>query len=335
MGGAAQARPIERKKFVPNLNVTRHIKKESDNVASAQVGKKEDRRKGGRRDRNEKRERKERPAYIQSMDSIFAEGVGGTGGIRRRWGGSGNSERDDSGSGAIQKPKLEMNIKYDKEEEEARLKELLRDDFIDDLTTGGCVPVQLPMVDTGKIFKEEIKEEKKIKADPDSIPPSNLVTRSTELDSDDEEDPDDVKTPPPTSAPVPNRLQPDISVADLVKTQKGDLLFIQLPDHLPGQKSSRDSGPPTCQLDSLEEGCVGKLQIRASGACQLVLGEQVFSVEVGTRVGFLQDVVSVQLPEEQGGVGDMTVLGHVKHRLVVTPDWDSLMDKAGLCSSLA
>ena len=147
--GAAQARPIERKKFVPNLNVTRHIKKESDNAASAQVGKKEDRRKGGRRDRNDKRERKERPAYIQSMDSIFAEGVGGTGGIRRRWGGSGNSERDDSGSGAIQKPKLEMNIKYDKEEEEARLKELLRDDFIDDLTTGGYVPVQLPMVDTG------------------------------------------------------------------------------------------------------------------------------------------------------------------------------------------
>ena len=53
----------------------------------------------------------------------------------------------------MQRPKLEMNIKYDKDEEEARLKELLRDDFIDDLTTGGYVPVQLPMVDTGtKIF---------------------------------------------------------------------------------------------------------------------------------------------------------------------------------------
>merc|ERR1712142_1133559 len=270
-----------------------------------------------------------------SMGSIFAEGVGGTGGIRRRTGGGGGGYDREDGEGGMQRPKLEMNIKYDKEEEEARLKELLRDDFIDDLTTGGYVPVQLPMVDTGKIFKEEIKEEKKIKADPDSIKPSNLVTRSTELDSDDEEDPDDLKTPPPTSAPVPNRLQPDISVADLVKTQKGDLLFIQLPDHLPGQKTKREDGRLVCQLDNLEEGCVGKLQIKASGACQLILGDQVLFVEVGTRVGFLQDAVSVQLPQEDGGVGNMTVLGHVKHRLVVTPDWDFLMDKAGLSQSPA
>merc|ERR1712096_599006 len=75
-----------------------------------------------------------------------------------------------------------------------------------------------------------------------------------------------------------------------------------------GQKIKREDGRMACQLDNLEEGCVGKLQIRASGACQLVLGDQVMSVEVGTKVGFLQDAVSVQLPKEQGGVGDMTVL---------------------------
>ena len=40
---------------------------------------------------------------------------------------------------------------YNKEEEEERLKALMRDDFIDDLKSGDCVPVQLPMVDTGKI----------------------------------------------------------------------------------------------------------------------------------------------------------------------------------------
>jgi len=170
--------------------------------------------------------------------------------------------------------------------------------------------------------------------DEDAIKPSNLNSRPTELDSDDD-DPDDVKVPPPLAAHVPNAIQPDISVADLVRTQKGDLLFIQLPDHLPGQKTKREDGRQVCQLDNLEEGCVGKLQIKASGACQLVLGEQVLCVEVGTRVGFLQDAVSVQLPQEEGGVGNMTVLGHVKHRLVVTPDWDYLMDKAGLSPTLA
>ena len=51
-------------------------------------------------------------------------------------------------------------MKFDKEDEKERLQALLRDDFIDDLSKGNYVPVHLPMVDTGKIFKEEIKVEK-------------------------------------------------------------------------------------------------------------------------------------------------------------------------------
>ena len=38
----------------------------------------------------------------------------------------------------------------DPNEEASRLAELLRDDFIDDLTSGEFMPVQLPMVDTGE-----------------------------------------------------------------------------------------------------------------------------------------------------------------------------------------
>jgi len=333
--GAAQAKPTERKKFVPNLNVTRNIKKESENGNSSPIRKREDRRNNSKRDRDHKKDRKDKPALIQTMGSIFAEGVGGTGGIRRRWGGSSGSSEKGESEGGMQKPKLEMNIKYDKEAEEARLKELLRDDFIDDLTCGGYVPVQLPMVDTGKIFKDEVKSEKKIKIeDSEDIKPSNLISKSKELDSDDDDDdPDDIKVP--EAATASKRLIPEVSVADLVKTQRGELLFIQLPDHLPGEKTDSNGIASNCQLNALEEGCVGKLQIRASGACQMVLGDNVLSVEVGTRAGFLQDAVSVQLPEEEGGVGSMTVLGHVKHRLVVTPDWDFLLKKAGLCPTLA
>ena len=40
--------------------------------------------------------------------------------------------------------------KIDPNEEASRLAELLRDDFIDDLTSGEFMPVQLPMVDTGE-----------------------------------------------------------------------------------------------------------------------------------------------------------------------------------------
>ncbi len=39
--------------------------------------------------------------------------------------------------------------KVDREAEEERLKNLLRDDFIDDLKEGNFVPVQLPMIETG------------------------------------------------------------------------------------------------------------------------------------------------------------------------------------------
>ena len=49
------------------------------------------------------------------------------------------------------------SVNYNKEEEEERLKALMRDDFIDDLKSGDCVPVQLPMVDTGKIFRYNLK----------------------------------------------------------------------------------------------------------------------------------------------------------------------------------
>ena len=51
---------------------------------------------------------------------------------------------------------MEAVEKMDPDEEAARLAELLRDDFIDDLTSGGFMPVQLPMVDTGTDHNEEM-----------------------------------------------------------------------------------------------------------------------------------------------------------------------------------
>ena len=186
---------------------------------------------------------------------------------------------------------------------------------------------------------EESVEPVEVKTEPDTgediKPASRRGVAVIESDEEDEADPDDVK-PPLTTAPLP-APSTELSVGDLIRTKTGDLFFIQLPDHLPGLKvkeeEERLAGP--CQLEAVEEGEVGRLQIRQSGACQLVLGQQVLNVEVGTRVGFLQDAVAVELPEREGELGKMTMLGHVKQRLVVTPNWDHLMDNSGLCSSLA
>ncbi len=45
---------------------------------------------------------------------------------------------------------------------------------------------------------------------------------------------------------------------------------------------------------------MGRLQIRKSGRCQLILGSQIMDVEVGTKVGFLQ--VSIQVLLVDGNV---------------------------------
>ena len=186
----------------------------------------------------------------------------------------------------------------------------------------------------GKMFQESV-ESVEVKAEPDDIKPASRRGVGVIESDEEEEEADDVK-PPPLQAPLA-APPTELSVGDLIKTKTGDLFFIQLPDHLPGLKvkeeGERLAGP--CQLEAVEEGEVGRLQIRRSGACQLVIGQQVLNVEVGTRVGFLQDAVSVELPETEGERGKMTMLGHVKQRLVVTPNWDHLMDNSGLCSSLA
>ena len=71
--GAAPPAADNKKKFVPNLNVVRNIKKEAD-LPSAR----EERggKKGRKENKHEKREKhsKDRPALIQTLGSIFADG---------------------------------------------------------------------------------------------------------------------------------------------------------------------------------------------------------------------------------------------------------------------
>ena len=54
-----------------------------------------------------------------------------------------SGEGGGGGGGAVGGPGVSS------EHEEARIRELMRDDFIDDLKSGDRTPVQLPMIDTG------------------------------------------------------------------------------------------------------------------------------------------------------------------------------------------
>ena len=64
--------------------------------------------------------------------------------------------------------------------------------------------------------------------------------------------------------------KPELTFSDLIRGQNGDLLFIQLPDHLPGTvAAAKDEKPPTgipvsgqpklhCSLENLPEGYLGE-----------------------------------------------------------------------------
>lgn len=56
---------------------------------------------------------------------------------------------------------------------------------------------------------------------------------------------------------------------------------------------------------------------------RLVLGDVSLDVSLGTPCGFLQDLVSIRtdLPDNPS----LTVLGQLSHRLVCTPDFESLL----------
>ena len=48
-----------------------------------------------------------------------------------------------------------------------------------------------------------------------------------------------------------------------------------------------------CTLNTLPEGCIGKLQLLKSGRTRLVLGNIVLCVDMGTQVGFREVSIEV------------------------------------------
>ena len=139
----------------------------------------------------------------------------------------------------------------------------------------------------------------------------------------------------------------DITLSDLINEKHSELLFFQMPDHFPGHASNSPKVEPGLQeatnsnsngvvkLDNLSEGYLGKLQLRKSGKVQLWINNVLFDVDIGTQVGFLQELYSVDCVEPPAATeqeqdnstinkGNMTNLGRVRNRVVVTQAWKDL-----------
>ncbi|KAG8141290.1 putative DNA-directed RNA polymerase III subunit RPC4 isoform X2 protein [Naja naja] len=248
-----------------------------------------------------------------------------------------------------------INIKREKRETDEETKKILRmlekDDFLDDPGLKNDIrnkPVQLPLAHSGWLFKEEGDDQEDSKLLTASHKEEELETGLSSVkvkqEPHDEEETVCAQAPAPTKTPPP--FPHDVSLAELLPrlslSKEEELLFLQLPDTLPGQPPTQDTKPlktevqnedgqmmeiqeaeNTCTLGDLSEGQVGKLLIRKSGKVQLVLGQVTLDVTTGTPCSFLQELVSVSIGDSRSG--EMIVLGHVKHKLVCAPDFESLL----------
>jgi DNA-directed RNA polymerase III subunit RPC4 len=114
-------------------------------------------------------------------------------------------------------------------------------------------------------------------------------------------------------------------------SSNGQLLYIQLPDTLPitpdepmeTDDVDDDGGHlPLPSLRDVPQGHIGELLVHQSGRVTLSLGEVKLSVAMGTKGGFHQEVVSIRPSDPSPS---LSVLGPLSHRLICTPDVDSLL----------
>ncbi|KAG0712186.1 DNA-directed RNA polymerase III subunit RPC4 [Chionoecetes opilio] len=373
-----------RKTFLPNIPSRREKVDNSYETHSEKATKRRDKniKKEGGRGRGRAKE------YIQTTGSLFGEGIGlssigqrrgtggGYGGFGRGGGGGGGTGKSGE-AGYVHKPVLNLDAvnNIDKEHEDQKLKEILRDDFIDDpdyiMGQPGeedLFPVQLPLLSCGQGFKEGgrgFKEEGDVK----SVAGSNSTLEKLEVKAEPGDHTEEAKTAAPVpetkmmdrkmslkgGLPTPGIVQ-ELSVAQLLSGKHEEFMFFQLPNSLPShppevkqepnvtysqpqqqqqqqQKASgstepeeeeKKAGPQYCTVNTLPEGKIGTIKVYKSGKVELWLGNHKLAVNKGTQVGFLQDVVNVDVDQE-AKTGALTVLGHVGHRLVCTPDLEELV----------
>ncbi|XP_038060177.1 DNA-directed RNA polymerase III subunit RPC4-like [Patiria miniata] len=355
---------VQKRAFKPNLNVAGRKDKSQRESTSKDVSKpsttKQKNQGSERGDRGRGRGRgRGKPETIQSR-SIFEQGpadrLNKKGG--GHYGGGGDARTPSSSTKSIKREKMS-------EEEARRMQEILRDDFVSDLDKDEddrkYCPIHLPLVssltlkkevkDEGDVAKTEcaddkIMEIKKEPSDDNDIEMTAIDTKPI---------PEKLDAQPKTATKsLPKRTTCAALFGQRIKSE-GELMFFQLPDTLPGQplsnddedqrpkvkrepgtpavdqesqkKTKEDNRPAKCTLESLPEGYLGKLQVLKSGKTRFVLGNATLDVTLGTPCGFLQDLMSIKLDDDDR-TGEMTRLGQVKHRIVCTPDFESLLQLA-------
>ncbi|XP_046442748.1 DNA-directed RNA polymerase III subunit RPC4-like isoform X1 [Daphnia pulex] len=346
VSGAAKPK----KEFKPTIPVRRTKTLEAPlNVDNSAESSSNGRGRGGRRDDNRGRGRGRGKEWVQSEGALFGQGVCDSN-PKMRSSSSAYADREGGGSsGGLEKPRLNtQNTKVNKEEEDAALSALLRDDFLDDSELGDgfynnvvMQPIQLPKSSLDASVKEEVDD---IGIKSESKPAITVEGGVTIKQEKDEKKP----IPTPKASSYQRRLKPSQVTGEHIFQNEGELLFIQLPDVLPSLKSDKErpqvkNEPGTAiqekvvdhsiseakpdkesVFEDIPEGRLGTLRIHKSGKITLQMGEHSFVLDSATQVSYLQDLISVEVDAEDK-TGKMRALGPIKYKTVCLPDWDELI----------
>ncbi|XP_077359171.1 DNA-directed RNA polymerase III subunit RPC4 [Festucalex cinctus] len=313
-----------KKTFEPNVNVVRKSKDEIKE--ETQVAPKRERKQRDDRRRESRSRRKEKPQTIQSH-SIFEQGPADA--PRKTTGWFAAPRACDVAAFPNRKPikKERQDSDDDDDEDEDELLGILqRDDFICDPSLKNDAklnPIQLPLCRTSATPSQEKPR----------LPGS--PSRGPQVRAD------------------PSGRRPSLAeiLQGLRLSGKEELVFMQLPDCMPVRAPKADSHPEAriekvakgkkpplgksqespsvkCSpvLSEFSEGFLGKLQIRKSGKVEMKLADIVMDVTNGAALSFLQQLVSVNLSD--GKTGDMMVLGNIQHKLVLSPNFQTLLEQS-------
>ncbi|KAL8623357.1 hypothetical protein ACOMHN_058606 [Nucella lapillus] len=138
-------------------------------------------------------------------------------------------------------------------------------------------------------------------------------------------------------------MQPAELLMEAHKSGEEILAFVHLPDTLPGlplepqkpvtpagtsskdapkQEEEEEDRSSKSALRNFSEGYMGKMRIRRSGKVELVLGDHVMDVSSGVPTTALHELVTIHTETEEPS---MTVLGNIMHKMVITPNFTSIL----------
>lgn len=158
-----------------------------------------------------------------------------------------------------------------------------------------------------------------------------------------------------------SNINPALELGLLKKRKKEEMFFFQFPAELPLSKRSTSvkrkeivevsakgkeiveisakgkemvensaskgvvgSSKKGCSLEELTKGHMGKMLVYKSGAIKLKLGETLYDVSPGSDCLFAQEAVAIDIEKKK-----CQSLGEIRKRIVVTPDFDSLLHDVG------